>query len=198
MKAFYSLIAGAALTLSACKDKADPAIQSKAPEVKQEATTGAKPEYQVPDTFKVALGKVFQGYARIQSALAQDDLAKSKDAFSHMHALLHMMPKDVLDSSAKAKWDSTDSEIMNVLHPMAMATTLDSTRAHFMEFSGILIEVIGAFGIAADAPIYQFHCPMAKDNQGADWLQSDSTLANPYFGKAMMTCGTLVKKIDPV
>jgi hypothetical protein len=198
MKAFYSLMAGAALTLSACKDKAGPEMQAKAPEQKLEAATIPTPKYLVPDTFKVALGKVFEGYARIQSALAQDDLAKSKEAFSRMHALLHMMPKEGLDAPAKAQWDSTDVKIMDVLHPMATAATLDSTRAYFMAFSGILIEAIREYGIATDAPIYQFHCPMAKGNQGADWLQSDSALANPYFGKAMATCGKLVKKIGPV
>jgi membrane fusion protein, copper/silver efflux system len=197
MKALYTLIAGTALALSACKDKADPAIQSKAPEPKQEAAAIPKPVFPVPDTFKAALGKVFEGYARVQSALAQDSLAKAKEAFSSMHALLHMMPKDGLDSSAKADWDSTDVKIMAVLHPMATAETLDSIRVHFMDFSQILIESVGKYGIATEAPIYQFHCPMAKGNQGADWLQSDSVLSNPYFGKAMLTCGNRVKKIDP-
>lgn len=196
MKAIYILIAGAALNFSACNKKADPEIQSKAPEPQQEAATSPKPKYHVPNTFRVALGKVFEGYARIQSALAQDDLAKSKEAFSTMHALLHMMPKEGLDSTAKAEWDSTDVKIMAALHPMATATTLDSTRAHFMEFSQILIEAIGKYGIAVEAPLYQFHCPMAKNNQGADWLQSDSVLANPYFGKGMSTCGSLTRKVS--
>lgn len=190
MKAIYILIAGATLNFYACNKKADPEIQSKAPEPQQAAATSPKPRFQVPDTFKVALGKVFEGYAGIQSALAQDDLAKSKEAFSTMHAMLHMMPKEGLDSSAMADWDSTDVKIMSVLHPMATSTTLDTARSHFIDFSRILIETIGKYGIALDHPVYRFHCPMAKNNQGADWLQGDSILLNPYFGKSMQKCGS--------
>ena len=114
-----------------------------------------------------------------------------------MHAVLHMMPKEGLDSSATADWDTTDAKIMAVLHPMAIAETLEATRVHFMDFSQILITAVKKYGLAGEAPVYQFHCPMARNNQGADWLQTDSILANPYFGKAMPGCGSLVKKIVP-
>lgn len=138
---------------------------------------------------------MFEGYTRIQAALAEDDLEKAKVAFSSMHAVLHMMPKEGLDSSTKADWDSTDAQIMAVLPPMASAGTLEAVRIHFMDFSQILAEAIEKFGIVGESPIYQFHCPMAKDNKGADWLQKDSGLANPYFGKSMLTCGELVRKL---
>ena len=35
-----------------------------------------------------------------------------------------------------------------------------------------------------------FHCPMAHDSQGADWLQLAVETANPYFGAAMLRCGS--------
>lgn len=171
------MFAGAAFDLSACNKKADPETQSKTQKTKRVAATSQKPKHSVPDTFKVALGKVFEGYTRTQSALAKDDLLKSSQAFSTMHALLHMMPKDGLDSSAKVDWVSTDEKIIAVLHPMA--TAVDFIGAQFMEFSEIMVETIGKYGIAADAPVFKFHCPIAKNNQGADWLQNDSVLANP-------------------
>jgi Cu(I)/Ag(I) efflux system membrane fusion protein len=34
---------------------------------------------------------------------------------------------------------------------------------------------------------------MAAGNKGADWLQKQKEIRNPYFGKSMLTCGTLVK-----
>jgi uncharacterized protein YxeA len=36
-----------------------------------------------------------------------------------------------------------------------------------------------------------FYCPMAR----AYWLQPDTTVANPYFGKTMAQCGRKVDKI---
>ncbi len=40
--------------------------------------------------------------------------------------------------------------------------------------------------MAAGAPGYHvFYCPMAKK----DWVQQSTTVANPYEGKEMLTCG---------
>jgi hypothetical protein len=33
-------------------------------------------------------------------------------------------------------------------------------------------------------------CPMYKG--GSKWVQKKETLANPYFGKSMQTCGSFV------
>lgn len=182
MKNIFALITGSVLMLSACQENTS-------------RETQPKPIYTAPDTFKAALGKVFEGYAKIQVALAQDDLAMAKEAFSSMHATLHMMPKEGLDGPTNAYWDSADTRIMEVLHPMASAETLEATRAYFMDFSLILIEVVEKIGIAGNTSVYLFHCQMAENNKGADWLQKESDLANPYLGRAMPTCGELVRKL---
>jgi Protein of unknown function (DUF3347) len=36
-------------------------------------------------------------------------------------------------------------------------------------------------------PIYEAYCPMKK----AYWLTSENTIKNPYFGNAMLTCGSI-------
>jgi membrane fusion protein, copper/silver efflux system len=195
MKLIYLLIAGSTLMFAACNKKAAPETQLPSSEPKLEDARILNKHAATPDTFKIALRKVFEGYLQIQTALAQDDFAGAKEAFSSMHAVLHMMPTEGLDSAAKSLWGATDTRIMDVLHPMAIAENLDSTRAYFSDFSQILTEAIENFGIAGDGRVYQFHCPMAKGNQGANWLQSDSSLANPYFGKSMLTCGSLVRKV---
>ncbi|MCA9691990.1 MAG: DUF3347 domain-containing protein [Myxococcales bacterium] len=33
------------------------------------------------------------------------------------------------------------------------------------------------------------HCPMAFNNQGADWVQRKGDILNPYHGKMMLHCG---------
>lgn len=192
MKIMFSLLAATALLASACKEKAKPEAQAAPPPAAGKEVR-LTPAFSAPDTFKSALGKVFDGYTGIQSALAQDDWAKAKEAFAAMHAVLHMMPKAGLDSAALAYWDSTDARIMAILHPMASADSLGAARAHFMDFSLVLSEAIEKFGVAGERSIYRFHCPMARENLGADWLQKDSLLANPYFGKSMPKCGELVR-----
>lgn len=192
MKPFLAWLAGALLLFSACQKK------ETRPEAQAEPSDAGKvtvltPAYPVPDTFKAALGKVLDGYARIHAALSRDDMPGAKEAFSSMHGVLHMMPEEGLDSAAAARWDSTEARIMAVLHPMASADSLAAVRRHFMDFSLVLLDAIGDFGVAGKEPLYHFHCPMARDNRGADWVQKDSLLANPYYGSSMPGCGELVK-----
>lgn len=37
--------------------------------------------------------------------------------------------------------------------------------------------------------LYIAHCPMAMDDQGADWVTNSKEIRNPYFGESMLTCG---------
>jgi Cu(I)/Ag(I) efflux system membrane fusion protein len=37
---------------------------------------------------------------------------------------------------------------------------------------------------------------MAFDDKGADWLQLDEDILNPYFGASMLKCGEVKKVIS--
>ena len=43
--------------------------------------------------------------------------------------------------------------------------------------------------------IYIQNCPMADDNSGADWLSYSDAIRNPYFGSAMLKCGSVIDSI---
>jgi Cu(I)/Ag(I) efflux system membrane fusion protein len=36
---------------------------------------------------------------------------------------------------------------------------------------------------------------MAFGNSGADWLQADKSVANPYFGASMLRCGSVKSEL---
>ncbi|HEY5626497.1 MAG TPA: hypothetical protein VIR79_00985, partial [Nitrospira sp.] len=50
---------------------------------------------------------------------------------------------------------------------------------------------------SADTALHRFHCPMAFDGRGADWLQMTERTENPFFGSAMFRCGALEDSITP-
>jgi len=62
--------------------------------------------------------------------------------------------------------------------------SLDEARAAFAKLSD------RATKLAADQPgYYVMHCPMEKK----DWVQTSEKVANPYGGKAMISCGEIKK-----
>lgn len=45
----------------------------------------------------------------------------------------------------------------------------------------------------SDQPVYQAYCPMKK----MYWLSNEKSIENPYYGKAMLTCGNITETINP-
>jgi Cu(I)/Ag(I) efflux system membrane fusion protein len=193
MKYTVSILTAAGLLAGACNKKQEsPDAKASAPQAEAPAF---KPEYAAPDSFQVGLGKVYQGYLKIEVALAHDDLQGAKDAFQGMHAVLHTLPTEGMDTVAVTHWDSLDTRFMRVLHPMAASETIAIMRDHLADFTPLMLEAIKKFGVQAAGPVYLFHCPMARNNAGADWLQGGKTLENPFYGKSMLQCGNLVETV---
>lgn len=198
MKTSILTTAIVAAFLSACdkKEAAKPAPAAAKMEAQsQDVARSEKPEFAAPDSFKAGIGKVYAGYLQIESALAQDDFPGAKSAFETMHVALHTLPKDGLDSLARIQWDSLDGRMMMVLHPMAASKDIGAMRNNLGDFTPLMLDAIEKFGVAGSDPVFLFHCPMAKNGQGADWLQKDNSVRNPFYGKAMPQCGSLKKEV---
>jgi len=76
------------------------------------------------------------------------------------------------------------------------ATDIDTARKAFEVLSDELIAVVGQFGIPEIQQLYRVHCPMAFNNKGANWLQADKEIRNPYFGASMLKCGEVTGEIN--
>jgi hypothetical protein len=67
---------------------------------------------------------------------------------------------------------------------LSKAKDLAAARAAFKSMSESLIQYAKNQKIPAGI-YHEAYCPMAK----AGWLQTGTTIANPYMGKAMLRCG---------
>lgn len=47
------------------------------------------------------------------------------------------------------------------------------------------------FGTTGKQDLYLVRCPMAFENKGGTWLQSDKHIRNPYLGSRMLKCGSV-------
>jgi hypothetical protein len=67
---------------------------------------------------------------------------------------------------------------------IANAASLKDARAAFEKLSSRAAGLV-----AGQSGYYVVHCPMLKK----DWVQTSTTIANPYYGKEMATCGEIKK-----
>ena len=147
-----------------------------------------EPAPEISDTFRAQLSVVVDRYVDIQSALAQDNVdAAAKAAGKGVEALADV-DMELLSGQSHMHWMTARDELAPLLKKLAAQSDLEEARKDFSLLSEALAPVVREFH-PADSKLYWFHCPMAFDNRGANWLQKDDDTRNPYFGSAMLKCG---------
>ncbi len=139
----------------------------------------------------------------VQQTLAQDTTSKSQ--FSQLLYSYYDIKDDLIAGNAdsagiKAKEfvktangishrDLTEGNRDALLKDAgAISETKDikHQREHFANLSSNMIVLAKAVKLSSD-PIYEAYCPMKK----ASWLSSEKVIKNPYYGSAMLTCGSV-------
>lgn len=67
-------------------------------------------------------------------------------------------------------------------------------REHFEGLSKDFIDLLAITG--SGQTLYVAYCPMYNNNKGGQWLSASEEIRNPYFGSAMLNCGTVQKEIN--
>ena len=142
---------------------------------------------------------MWSAYLAIQGSLAGDDPEGLGQALESARlAIGRELDTKSLDAAARAAWERDHLRMSSSLGRVAESgLSLVEQRVRFETFSGAVDLAMQHFGSAIDGPVYRIHCPMAFDNSGADWLQGDQTVSNPYFGAAMLRCGEVTAELWP-
>ena len=186
--------------------KIDSALQISAkPSMMNPVNTGNKDEnspankgvvvYSVPDEFKNQLSALFPAYFRLQSSLAADDEKGARQAASEVTGFLGRVDMKLVKDEAHHNWMSQLASLKNETEKIVGATNLKEMRTNLQPLSDTMLKTAEVYALPFDQPVLLFHCPMAFDGKGGDWLQQGKETHNPYFGKAMQTCGEVKKRV---
>jgi Cu(I)/Ag(I) efflux system membrane fusion protein len=115
---------------------------------------------------------VVDPYLKIQTALAQDRVddvrANAGDVANAATAL--GAPAMKIDTAAVQ---------------LASATEIADAREKFGTLTDAMFAYMDGLHLAPPEGVRKAYCPMANK----PWLQKGDTLANPYYGQSMLTCG---------
>ena len=149
----------------------------------------AGPSAEIPSQFRVALSPIYDAYLSAAGALADDDLSAARREVDELLAAIEMVDAAALTAPSRGQWEQLANRLALAGHETAQARDRENARESFAELSESALEMIRAFGHALEEPLEAYHCPMARDNEGAMWLQFGPELRNPYLGRAMLNCG---------
>jgi Cu(I)/Ag(I) efflux system membrane fusion protein len=145
----------------------------------------------VPPAFGDQINELVGSYLELVGALAADDLEKSRAAVTDLRDQLQRINPDSLEPDAAQAWQLVANALHNALRPALDSEDIDTLRQQLVPITQHLEGAVVSFGAGQVDTLYRVHCPMAFGNQGADWLQADQAIANPYLGAKMLKCGEI-------
>jgi Cu(I)/Ag(I) efflux system membrane fusion protein len=149
----------------------------------------AKQKTQTPMAFREQIDGVLTAYFGIHEALHQDKAKDVRKRGKGLMSALKAVDMGLLSGDAHMVWMKELGDLNKQATVLEKSSDINRQREAFYLFSETLTSVVKQFGSSGKQAVLQFHCPMAFDNRGADWLQNESVVQNPYFGQAMPQCG---------
>ncbi len=143
----------------------------------------------VPEAFRSQLKPLLDGYLAAQTAFAaDDDVAARREIHNTMTAL------DAVDMGlagpVHGSWMDDAAVLSAALKTMAAAKDITSRREGIQNLTDLIWGALIRYGYQDERTVRQFHCPMANDGVGGDWIQLDPVTSNPYYGAMMRKCGS--------
>lgn len=128
------------------------------------------------ETPETPLSTVLAQYVKVQTALAEDSLRGVPEAATAIAA------------AVKASEGKLPATLATEAETLAKAGDLKAARAAFKPLSTTLIT---AAAEAKSGRYFEAYCPMAA----ASWIQIGRSIANPYYGASMLTCGDIRREL---
>ena len=152
----------------------------------------------ISDNFRDQLAKLFAHYFDIQRSLADDKPAGAADSADKALKALGGISTEPLTGADLTLWEKSAKDLRGILADIKAGGDIKTVRENFYLLSQHLTKTAKRFGSTNPEPFYIFHCPMAFDNSGAEWLQDNDQTKNPYFGHMMLRCGSATELIGPM
>jgi hypothetical protein len=136
-----------------------------------------KPKYKRISALAAAMAFALIGFAlSLQAAALSDQDRQFLTAYGKVHDAL---VADDLDGAKQAAADLGPAGA-----DLSKSKSLDEARSAFGKLTDKAVKLA-----AGKSGYYVAHCPM----KNKDWVQTSTTIANPYGGKEMVSCGEIKK-----
>ncbi|MDO9260494.1 MAG: efflux RND transporter periplasmic adaptor subunit [Flavobacteriaceae bacterium] len=147
----------------------------------------------ISEKAKKALEPIINEYVLLQEALSKDDFSTSKKQVQHIKTALSKVNMSMFKGDAHNVWMQFEEQLSKSIKVMESVKDIENIRKSFLNLSVNYVSLVETFG-PFSKKIYVINCPMANNNKGGDWLTYTKEVKNPYYGKSMLTCGSIKKE----
>ena len=163
----------------------------------------SKAKSSLPERETLLAGEILQHYYELKDALVATsstgaDQAARKMKVSILHFKKELNSKAGLSTAvliAPAIQQETDSILIQLDSVLSVKDeSCERKRIYFKPLSSLTYRFLKTVDIK-NVQVYHQYCPLALNEQSADWLSASPEIENPYFGQKMLTCGVLIDTI---
>ncbi|MBC7851128.1 MAG: DUF3347 domain-containing protein [Chitinophagaceae bacterium] len=151
------------------------------------------------DVFNQSFNKLLTAYMSVKDALVLSDTAKVNVAASSLITSASELKTDEIKGDTNGIIKATAIDFVNTVSASAKTllteNDLEAKRKEFKIISETMWSLTRTVKYNGQKVYYQY-CPMAFNNQGANWISNDLVIKNPYFGDAMLECGSVEDSLD--
>jgi Cu(I)/Ag(I) efflux system membrane fusion protein len=164
----------------------------------EDTKKGTDSKTAMPETMKMKLTQMVQDgfkatlktYFQLNDAFVSSD-AKKVSAFAKAY-LKSLKSLNIMELGAMEKAHFKKS--LELLEYIATSNDLNKQRGYYVTLNENIIPIAMSLDNNAKT-VYVQKCPMANNNKGAVWLSVQKDIRNPYYGEAMLTCGSVIEEI---
>ena len=146
---------------------------------------------ELPDAFQSEFEGVIPVYLKLKDALVASDSGLSAGYANELFTILNRLDASDLGSVEQSHLKKTK----DMLESISKSNDLTRQRADFVILNENMVALASNLS-AVENTLYVQLCPMANDNKGAVWLSTEQEIRNPYYGDAMLKCGTVKSVIE--
>lgn len=124
-------------------------------------------------------------YIQLGESLFKDNGTKTSFVAKKAVQDLEKVMEKMLEMNEKSGNDNM-KKIISLFKAISSTKDISKQREIYNELSVLAKEA----AVRVDKTLYLQYCPMAFDDQGAEWISDKKEINNPYFGPEMPKCGT--------
>lgn len=150
---------------------------------------------EISEDRKSEINSLLQAYFKLKDALIASEKEKAAEQARSMEEKLGQVDMAAMSEVAHKRWMDILPKLKSTLKGINSKANIDAQRKAFVPLSEAVLSLVQNFG-PFEEPVYVMFCPMAKDDQGANWLSASEEVLNPYYGDMMLRCGEVTSTIQ--
>lgn len=131
------------------------------------------------DSTETQPAQILSAYYKLKDALVSSNATLAAANADELVKAINSTDKQIVNDNAR-------TSLLNDANTIARSKDIKLQREKFVILSNNMFELAKTVRLSTET-VYQQYCPMKK----ASWLSNDKAIKNPYFGSAMLTCGSV-------